>query len=333
MMRRSAALSVSLLLLVFARSAHADPKACIAASDKGQSLRNDGKLTGARAAFAECAAEACPAAIRKDCTGWLGEVDAALPTIVLGAKIGAKDVIAVRVSMDGVKLVDALDGRAIPIDPGSHVFHFETDGEPSVDKTVLVKQGEKNRGIDATWGVLPATATGSAPPLFQEGEAMVTLDVPGGDPILEKKRSSTWSTVCTGGCNRSVPLEGLYRLNGSGVSTTAPFSIDARPGEHVVLGVEPGSNHSKTPGLVLIGTGAGLAGLGLGLLIIGAATPEENSGGGHTPSPLVAVGPIVGGVGVVLLVTGIILLATGKADVSQTKAAALLRAAATGFAF
>lgn len=335
-MRRTISLGVTLLAIsLVGRSASADPKACIAASEKGQSLRNEGKLGSARVALTECANDACPAAIRKECSTWLGEVDAATPTVVFGAKNGTKDVVAVRVSIDGTRMVDSLDGRPMNVDPGSHVFHFETEGQPPIDKTVLIKQGEKNRSIDVAWGLVPTGTPTANGGLFEQGSAMVTLQVEGGDPVLEKKHSGVWSPVCTGACNRPVALDGLYRLNGSGVSTTAPFTIDAKDGEKVTLSVEPGTNHGKTPGLILIGTGAGVAGVGLILTIVGALTPSEtpgSGGGGHTPSPLVVVGPIVGGVGVVLLVSGLILLATGRSDVRQTKALAA-HLTADGFAF
>src|SRR5271156_3625369 len=67
--------------------ARADEKAaCIAASEDAQQLKLDGKLTLARARLLGCARAECPAIVRQDCAQWIAEVDAALPTVVLGAR-------------------------------------------------------------------------------------------------------------------------------------------------------------------------------------------------------------------------------------------------------
>jgi hypothetical protein len=344
--RRAFVLVATVTLTVLtARAAHADPKACSDASDRGQSLRNEGKLGAAKAAFTECAADACPAAIRKDCSSWSSELDAAIPTVVFGAKLGGKDVTGVRVTMDGARLVDVLDGRPVAVDPGLHVFRFDIEGQTPIEKSVLVKQGEKNRALEATFGTVGVV--GAAPPelgAFSGATATVTVQVDeGSEPVLEKKRSRTWTQVCTGACNRDVPIDGIYRINGTGVRTTQGFSLDARAGEHVLVGVEPGTNHGRTAGLVLLGTGAALAVAGGVFLGVGAASPPcsnyvGNSGGpqdctAHSLSPFVPVGIVGLGVGAVLAVVGAAVLATGKSDAFQKKAAALLGAGAAGFAF
>src|SRR5207237_6419559 len=58
---------------------------------------------------------------------------------------------------------DRLDGTAIEVDPGEHLIHFETDGKPPVDKTVVVREGEKNRVIDVVLGTPPPPTPLSAP--------------------------------------------------------------------------------------------------------------------------------------------------------------------------
>src|SRR5580765_5052723 len=65
-----------------------DKKACIASSEKAQQLRADGKLLASRQELLVCARDVCPGVVRKDCAKWLGELEDALPSIVLGAKDG-----------------------------------------------------------------------------------------------------------------------------------------------------------------------------------------------------------------------------------------------------
>jgi hypothetical protein len=146
--------------------------ACIAASDEGQQLKIDGKLTLARKRLLACARAECPAIVRQDCAQWMAEVDAALPTVVLGARDAeGGDLIAVRVFEDGTLVADHLDGRALPLDPGPHLFRFETAGAPAVEVQVLARAGERNRPITASFvstprgaATPPSEITAPAPP-------------------------------------------------------------------------------------------------------------------------------------------------------------------------
>ena len=158
--RRRRALGSALLLVVpmsASALARADEKsACIAASDEGQQLKIDGKLTLARKRLLTCARAECPAIVRQDCAQWMAEVDAALPTVVLGARDAeGRDLIAVRVLEDGAPVVDHLDGRPFPVDPGPHVFRFEAAGATAVEVRVLARAGEQNRAITAAFGPAP----------------------------------------------------------------------------------------------------------------------------------------------------------------------------------
>jgi hypothetical protein len=156
-----AALLASLAWLLAAPLARADDKqACIAASEDAQQLRIDGKLRAAQARLLECAKPACPAIVRQDCTQWMTEVVAATPSIVLGARDAqGHDVLAVRVSVDGTPVGDSLDGRPLPVDPGVHLFRFESATVPGLaaDAQVLVRAGEKNREITVTLAAPGAT--------------------------------------------------------------------------------------------------------------------------------------------------------------------------------
>jgi len=134
-----------------------------------------------------------------------------MPTLVFAAKDGAgNDLFAVTVAMDGAPLTTSLDGRPLSIDPGEHAFRFETAGQPPVDKTLVLREGEKNRVESVTLG--PA-----APPLSPIASFISTPAAP-----------STWNdrktiAVVTGG----VGVVGV----GLGIAWAA-FASSAQSQEH-----------------------------------------------------------------------------------------------------
>jgi hypothetical protein len=142
------------LVLASTRVAAQDRKlACIASSDRAQVLRREGKLLDARRELLACAESSCPGLVQKECSQWMTEVMAQLPSVVFGARDAAgRDLLDVRVTVDGVKVADRLDGRATEMDPGAHALRFERSGAPPVDEQVLIREGEKNRIVTVTVG-------------------------------------------------------------------------------------------------------------------------------------------------------------------------------------
>lgn len=223
-MSRLALASAWLALAAVGSARAADPKdvkaakiACVQASDKAQTLKSDGKLIDAREQLLACARESCPAPVRKDCTRRLGELEDALPTIVIGAKdAGGKDVIDVKVRIDGVVVLEKLDGKAISVDPGAHTFEFEHAKLPSVKEQVLVQQGVKNRTLTITFPAPPAppsTEPKASIPLgtwILGGVGVVAL---GGFAVLglgARSRANELRTTCAPAC-ASEDVDGLKR--------------------------------------------------------------------------------------------------------------------------
>ena len=146
--------STAVVLTLSTGSARAadEKKACVAAYEQSQVLRNDSKLSDAKKQLLICARDVCPQALRTDCTSWLSEVESNMPSVVFDVKdSGGKDVVTVRVSLDGKPLMTKLDGKAMAVDPGAHTFKYETEGYPAIEEQVIVKQGEKNRKIAVTF--------------------------------------------------------------------------------------------------------------------------------------------------------------------------------------
>src|SRR5260370_19556862 len=64
-----------------ASTAHADTAdQCIAAAEQSQPLRHDGKLLAGRRLLIACSRSECPSVVRTDCTKWLADLDALMPS-------------------------------------------------------------------------------------------------------------------------------------------------------------------------------------------------------------------------------------------------------------
>lgn len=148
-MRRALFVGSTVFVLALAGSSAADEKEeCIAAADEGQTLRDASKLLEARERFARCVRDTCPGALRKDCAQFLESIDASLPSLVITATDGSgRELAAVKVTEKDKVIAERLDGRALVLDPGEHWFHFTSAGKRPIDKTVIVKQGDKNQTL------------------------------------------------------------------------------------------------------------------------------------------------------------------------------------------
>jgi len=147
--RLASLMLVASALGFWCRSARADESAiasCLAAAERGQDLRSAGKLVSARRAFLACVSPRCPEMVQQDCGQWLAALDENLPTVVVLATVGNRDVWDVNVSVDGESFAKQLDGRAMPIDPGRHVFTFE-HRDRRVEQVVVIAEGQKNRRL------------------------------------------------------------------------------------------------------------------------------------------------------------------------------------------
>lgn len=168
-MRRLPVAPLAATLLVTATASADMTKAqCVDANTQAQSLRRAGKFADARAQLRTCADPSCPALVQSDCTTRLDELNKAQPTIVFTARdVSGADVGAVTVTVDGKPLASTLDGTAIAVDPGQHVFTFTAAGRPPVTRTLILAEGDKDRrevvdlggGAEAVPATPPPAAT------------------------------------------------------------------------------------------------------------------------------------------------------------------------------
>jgi hypothetical protein len=125
---------------------------CITAADEGQKLRDDGKLSAAREKFLVCASKSCPGPVAKACAGWRDDADRDMPsaTFRISDEHG-KELMDVKIMLDGSATPQTLTAKAIPLDPGEHKIKVErADGKTLEDK-FLLRPGEKNRLVDLTF--------------------------------------------------------------------------------------------------------------------------------------------------------------------------------------
>jgi hypothetical protein len=139
-----------------ARASEPTTADCLAASDASLEAGNERRLRDERAQLRVCASASCPEEVRSECARRVAEVTAQIPTIAFSAKdASGRDRSAVRVAIDGELLTERLEGVALSIDPGEHIFVFETAGELPVTRKLVVLQGQKDRQEVVVFGAQP----------------------------------------------------------------------------------------------------------------------------------------------------------------------------------
>jgi hypothetical protein len=148
---------------------------CANAYEQAQRTRNEGLYRSSRDHMLVCADEACPKVLRDECVKWLGELDVAMPTVLIIAKDEkGNEVSDVSVSVDGNKLVDHLDGKALAVDPGTRTFRFARAGSDTIEQKVLVREGEKRRVVNITFTAGSPTPTTPEKPTSASGSSVPT---------------------------------------------------------------------------------------------------------------------------------------------------------------
>ena len=139
-------------------------QACISAFENAQRKQLAGKLLGARDEALSCAASSCPREVADACSKLLADIEAAVPTVVVAARVDTADLAAVRLSVDGHVVAERLDGKPLRFDPGEHTIRAEpADPQlPPKESTIVIKTGEHNRLVTIEWSQKPAPAADSA---------------------------------------------------------------------------------------------------------------------------------------------------------------------------
>jgi hypothetical protein len=193
--------------LMPARARAADPTTsdCLNANERAIALRIEHKLRASRAELLMCAAASCPADIRTECARKVEEVNGSMPTIVFEVEDGSgNDVSAVKLTMDGELLAERLEGTAVSIDPGGHVFRFEKEGLPPVEKRLIIFEGAKDRRERIVIGGAEATAAGL--PTDDASSPSPAAPSPAPDTRGNTQRLLGWTAVGAGGVGLGIGL-------------------------------------------------------------------------------------------------------------------------------
>jgi hypothetical protein len=151
---------LTLSLVLVASTARAqDAVSCKDAYDRSQVVRDKGELVAAHKLLEQCVVATCSQYVQKECAGWLADVEARMPSVILSAKDGAgADLVDVAVSIDGKDGPKKLDGRALDVDPGEHAFAFTGPDGKKVEQRVVVREREKGKVVAVVIGEPPPSA-------------------------------------------------------------------------------------------------------------------------------------------------------------------------------
>jgi hypothetical protein len=240
---------VVLLVPCSARATEPDKLACIAANDAAQDLRRAGKLHDAREKLAVCVSTSCPELVRQDCAQRLTEIDGVMPSIVFEAKDAAgNDVAAVTVTMDGQR-VDK-PGMPVQADPGEHRFVFEAEGLPRTEKTIVVREGERDRHERVVLGLAGAPGPMTPAPSSPDGGTQRTIAfVLGGAGVVGVVVGSVLGLVSKSSYDHALQTECGNNPNGG----CSPQGVQDGNSAH---GQAAASTVAFVAGGVLLGAGA-----------------------------------------------------------------------------
>jgi hypothetical protein len=126
---------------------------------------------------------------------------------------------------------------------------------------------------------------------------------------------------CTAPCDRALPLDGRYRIDGPRIRSSWPFALIGAPGDRVVLVVSPRlrSTYATAKTVGTVGTVMGSAGLAVALLGAAFATSNSDASDGSSASCGGCTAAGVGGgilmlAGVVVGTTGVVLALTNMSS-------------------
>lgn len=147
--------------------------ACIASFEEAQRERNAGHYLASRAALIQCSEPQCGDVLASECTRMYADVESATPSVVFSAHDAARnaDRSDVAVTMNGKPLLERLDGKPLPVDPGQYELVFSAPGVQPVKLPVVIRTGEKYRVINV---VFPAPETQPSSLRPQPAAAAVT---------------------------------------------------------------------------------------------------------------------------------------------------------------
>jgi hypothetical protein len=239
-----------------------------------------------------------------------------IPVPAWSAADGAQDVVVLK---DG----GAVRGLVMEVLPNDHVTVKLADGRTATIVWSVIHHIEQAPHTQTTTPaetpapvvaapVKPSTA--SAPPTVLTGSVHVRMEGDN-DAVLEQDHGGAWAVVCSATCDRDLPLEPQYRINGNGVRTSGAFKLQGKPGDQITLHLNTASSGGFSGGVTMALLGGLTATVGFWGMY--AALLSENSydygngyGSSNDHSGTVAafgittlVGAAIGTIGLVMAVS------------------------------
>ena len=103
----------------------------------------------------------------------------------------------------------------------------------------------------------PVTPPATPPP----APAIVHVEAKNPNVTLERLVKDDWELACSGACDKALP-GGSYRISGSGIRESDPFTLAVPTGGHATIHATTKSTWLHITGLALIGLGVAVAGAG-----------------------------------------------------------------------
>jgi len=244
--------------------------ACVQQHLQAQQARANGDLLGAKALLVACADDACPVPVRKECAGWLEEVQASIPSIVVIARTDdeASGPTDLRVNVDGA--VVRAPTRPIEVNPGRHVVQVEATGYRPAQAIFIASVTERLKRVVVHLDALKEEA--DKPPTLSEPLPSTALS--------------------------DAAIVGLATISVAGFAGLAWFGTSARQAERDLDKCSPFCTKKQVDKVrnkyvwanVSLGVGVAAAATALGLVIW--RVPSSSSDGARADTAIeVAVGP------------------------------------------
>jgi hypothetical protein len=181
---------------------------------------------------------------------------------------------------DNIVLKDggSIKGTLTEILPGDHATVQLPSGQTATVRWDVIHHIERG-GVTVQTQQAPQanTVVVQAPAPDARGKATVHME---GDQeiVLERQISGQWVTVCNAPCDLALELDSNYRVSGGGIRRSGAFRLAGKPGDHIIITIDPASKGGFAGGIVLIAIGAPAFVIGGLTLLVVAAIDASNSG-------------------------------------------------------
>jgi hypothetical protein len=120
---------------------------CVVDHEAARLRRVQEQWLAAREAMQRCADARCPLALRSDCSAWLDELTALMPSLLIVVERDDDRSEPLRLELDGQALDLPEPLGPIEVLPGRHRLRAELPPYPLIEREIVVEKGEKNQVV------------------------------------------------------------------------------------------------------------------------------------------------------------------------------------------